>query len=59
MKKFVIMEKLSKKAKKLLHAQKRVLWDTPPVSKVIPNKKKNHLQNHLQRQRPDHDDDNG
>jgi len=44
MKKFVLKEKLSKKARKLLNAQKRVLWDAPPVSRIVPNKKKDHLQ---------------
>ena len=43
-KKFVLKEKLSKKARKLLDAQKRVLWDAPPVSRIVPNKKKDHLQ---------------
>ena len=54
MKKFILKEKLSKKARKALNAQKRVLWETTPISKVIPNKKKDHLQSiHLKREEMD------
>ena len=41
MKKMISKNKLSKKAKKALNAEKRVQWAFPPVSRVIPNKKKN------------------
>ena len=40
MKKFTLKEKLSKKRKKELNAEKRIRWDFAPVSRVIPNKKK-------------------
>lgn len=40
MKKFVAREKLSKKEKKALNNEKRIRWDFPPISRVIPNKKK-------------------
>ena len=43
MKKFVPKEKLSKKAKKALNEEKRTQWAFAPVSRVIPNKKKESL----------------
>lgn len=39
-KKFVSKDKLSKKAKKALNREKRVEWAFKPISRVIPNKKK-------------------
>ena len=40
MKTMVSREKLSKKAQKALNAEKRVRWEFKPVTRVIPNKKK-------------------
>ena len=40
MKKFVEKEKLSKKAKKEIDKEIRIRWDFAPVSRIIPNKKK-------------------
>ena len=40
MKKFVSKEKLTKKAQKALNREKRVEWAFKPISRVIPNKKK-------------------
>ena len=40
MKKYVSKDKLSKKAKKALNRKKRVEWAFKPISRVIPNKKK-------------------
>ena len=40
MKKFTLKDKLSKKKKKEINAEKRIRWDFSPVSRVIPNKKK-------------------
>ncbi len=39
-KKFVSKDKLSKKAKKALNREKRVEWAFKPISRAIPNKKK-------------------
>ena len=40
MKKFISKDKLSKKAKKNINREKRVEWAFKPISRVIPNKKK-------------------
>ena len=40
MKKYTLKAKLSKKKQKEIHAEKRISWDFSPVSRVIPNKKK-------------------
>ena len=40
MKKFVEKDKLSKKAKKKLSDEKRIRWEFAPISRIIPNKKK-------------------
>lgn len=40
MKKFIAKEKLSKKAQKALNEEKRIRWDVLPVTRLIPNKKK-------------------
>ena len=40
MKTIVSRDKLSKKARRALNAQKRAQWAFPPVTRVIPNKKK-------------------
>ena len=40
MKKYVAKEKLTKKAQKALNREKRVEWAFKPISRVIPNKKK-------------------
>ena len=40
MKKYVSKEKLTKKAQKALNREKRVEWAFKPISRVIPNKKK-------------------
>lgn len=40
MKKFVSRDKLSKKTQKALNREKRVEWAFKPISRVIPNKKK-------------------
>ena len=37
---FVPREKMSKKARKEMDARKRTQWAFPPVSRVVPNKKK-------------------
>lgn len=39
MENFVSKDKLSKKARKWLNAQKRVTWDFSPVSRIKPSKK--------------------
>lgn len=38
-------EKLNKKAKRAENAKNRNLWQCCPISKIIPNKKKNHKEN--------------
>ena len=38
--KFIPKEKLSKKSRRALNAKQRRTWDQPPITKVIPNKKK-------------------
>lgn len=43
MKKFVPRAKLSKKEKRALDLEKRRTWDQPPVTRVIPGKKKTAL----------------
>ena len=53
MKKIVSRNKLSKKAKRALNAEKRTQWAFPPVTRVIPNKKK---QAQARKPRPDQDD---
>ena len=40
MKKFVAKEKLSKKEQKARNNEKRIRWDFAPISRIIPNKKK-------------------
>ncbi len=40
MKNFIPKEKLSKKAKRTLDAERRTLWDVSPVSKKIESKKR-------------------
>ena len=40
MKKFIAKEKLSQKAKRALNEAKRIRWDVAPVTRLIPNKKK-------------------
>ena len=40
MRKYVSKEKLTKKAQKALNREKRVEWAFKPISRVIPNKKK-------------------
>ena len=40
MRKIVSKDKLSKKARRALNAEKRTQWAFPPVTRVIPNKKK-------------------
>lgn len=39
MKNFIPKEKLNKKAKRTLDAERRTLWDVSPVSKKIESKK--------------------
>ena len=39
MTRFIPREKLGKKARKALDAQKRTLWQTPPVTKRVESKK--------------------
>lgn len=39
MSKFVSREKMSKKARKELDKQKRVMWEHSPVTKVVESKK--------------------
>lgn len=36
--KFVPYEKMSKKAKRELDKQKRIMWDVSPVTKTVPDK---------------------
>ena len=50
---FVPRNKLSKKARKALDAQKRTQWAFAPVSRVVPNKKKAAL---AKKPRPDRED---
>ena len=40
MKKFIAKEKLSRKAQKALNDEKRIRWEVLPVTRMIPNKKK-------------------
>ena len=40
MRKYVSKEKRTKKAQKALNREKRVEWAFKPISRVIPNKKK-------------------
>ena len=40
MRKYISKLKLSKKAQKALNREKRVEWAFKPISRVIPNKKK-------------------
>ena len=40
MRKYVSKAKLTKKAQKALNREKRVEWAFKPISRVIPNKKK-------------------
>ena len=40
MKNFIPKEKLNKKAKRTLDAERRTLWDVSPVSKKIESKKR-------------------
>ena len=40
--KYIPVNKRSKKARKEFHLKSRILWTIPPVTKVIPNKKKNY-----------------
>ena len=37
---FVPKNKMSKKKRRAMDAEKRVQWTVPPVTKVVPNKKK-------------------
>lgn len=39
MEKFVSYEKLSKKAKKLIDAKKRTIWNVKPLTKMVESKK--------------------
>ena len=50
MKKYVPRDKMSKKERKALNQAKRRVWDQPPVTKVIPNKKKTAME---KKPRPD------
>lgn len=40
MEKFVSYEKLSKKAKKLIDAKKRTIWNVKPLTKMVESKKR-------------------
>lgn len=51
--KFIANEKLSKKARKELDSQRRVLWEVPPTTKVIESKK---LYNRKRKQHLNRDD---
>lgn len=51
--KFIAKEKLSKKARKELDNQRRVLWEVPPTTKVIESKK---LYNRKRKQHLNQDD---
>ena len=37
---FIPREKMSRKARKELDAQRRVLWSVPPVTRTVPDKTK-------------------
>lgn len=39
---FVSIKKRSKKEQKKFYSKQRKVWDIPPVTKVIPNKKREH-----------------
>ena len=52
MKKFISKGKLSKKEQKALNDEKRVRWEFPPITRFIPNKKKEAAQ----KIRPDQDE---
>ena len=39
-KKFIPKEKLSKRARKAMNAQRRVLWSADPRTRVIPDKRR-------------------
>lgn len=51
--KFVAREKLGKKARRELDSQRRVLWEVPPVTKVVESKK---LYNRKKKQHLNRDD---
>lgn len=40
--KYIPVDKRSKKAQKEHNSKNRLMWMIPPVTKVIPNKKKNY-----------------
>ena len=38
--KFVPYEKMSKKARREFNKQKRIMWEVPPMTKIVPDKHK-------------------